>query len=319
MARGSLQYWQKRRAYRRLPRVRNYFSDSKEPSIVGIVGYKAGMTHATVAIAGKQEEARACTIIEVPRIEAYGIRLYKKERGTGYKKILKEFHDKNSAQRAGVKKSDDYNAESAKALLSETVDVSVLMAAYPKGMATGQHHPDRFESHISGKDIAKKFELANGILGKEIKPGDIFKEGEHTDIITITKGKGWAGVIKRFGVARLNHKATQKIRHVGVLGSFGIGRVLYSVPQSGQLGFNYRTEQNKRILKIGRKEDVESINPKSGFINYGKVKSDFIIIDGSVGGPAKRLVRIRKSITNVDSKGIKEAKVTYIATTERSL
>ncbi len=314
-----MQYWQKRRAYRRLPRVRNYFSDSKEPSIVNIVGYKVGMTHAVTSTAGKQEEVRACTVIEVPRIEVYGIRFYKRENGTGYKKILKEIYDKNSALRAGVKKADDYNAESAKALVPASIDISLLMAAYPKGIATGQHHPDRFESHISGKDISKKFELANSILGKEIKSGDIFKEGEHTDIITITKGKGWAGVIKRFGVARLNHKATQKIRHVGVLGSFGIGRVLYSVPQSGQLGFNYRTEQNKRILKIGRKEDVDSINPKSGFINYGKVKSDFIIIDGSVGGPAKRLVRIRKSITNVDSKGIKEAKITYLATTERSL
>ena len=314
-----MQYWQKRRAYRRLPRVRNYFSNSKEPAITGIIGYKAGMTHASVSVAGKQEENRACTVVEIPKIEAYGIRIYKKEEGTGYKKILKEMHDKNAAQRAGVKKAVDYNAEEAKSLIGKAVDISLLMAAYPKGLATGQHHPDRFETHISGNDLTKKLELAASVLGKEIKPGDVFKDGEHADIITVTKGKGWAGVIKRFGVARLDHKATQKTRHVGTLGAFGMGRVLYEVPQSGQLGFNYRTEQNKRILKIGRKEEAESINPKSGFINYGLVKSDFMIIDGSVGGPAKRLVRIRKSITNIDSKGIKEAKIMYIATTERSL
>ena len=92
------------------------------------------------------------------------------------------------------------------------------------------------------------------------------------------------------------------------------------MPQSGQLGFNYRTEHNKRILKMGKKEEAASVNPKSGFINYGNVVADYMIIDGSVPGPAKRLVRIRKTVDNRDSKsGIKEPKISYIATTGKGI
>ncbi|MCL5115283.1 MAG: 50S ribosomal protein L3 [Candidatus Marsarchaeota archaeon] len=319
MARGSLQYWQKRRAYRRLPRVRNYPDGSKEPVLTGLIGYKAGMTHAAVNIDGRQEEIRACTIIEVPRTEAYGIRLYKKDPGTNYKRIFKEIYDKGAAQRAGIKKPQDAATSIAKDALDAATDVSALMVAYPRGTATGQHHPDRFEVRVSGGSAAEKFDYATKQLGKEVRPYDIFKNGEHIDVTSVSTGKGWAGVIKRFGVARLDHKATQKTRHVGVLGSFGIARVLYSVPQSGQMGFNYRTEHNKRILKVGGKEESAAINTKALLQNYGNIHNDFFIIDGSIPGPAKRLVRIRKSLSNRDSRGIKESKITYLATTDKGI
>ena len=55
-----------------------------------------------------------------------------------------------------------------------------------------------------------------------------------------------------------------------------------------------------------------AVNAKGGFINYGLVKNDFIILDGSIPGPAKRLVRIRKSIRNKSQK--KEPQINYIST-----
>jgi len=266
------------------------------------------------------ETSRSCTIIEVPTTEMYGVRAYSKERSTGYKKASREVYDKAAAQRAGVKKvASEPNLDSLK-VEEGVIDVTALLVAYPRGIATGQHHPDRYEAAIVGNSIDDKIEFAKKLLGKEVKPYDIFKNGEHVDITSVSKGKGWQGVIKRFGVARLSHKATQKTRHVGTLGAFGMKRVLYTVPQSGQTGYNYRTEHNKRILKTGKKEDSQQVNPASGFINYGKITSDYIIIDGSVAGPAKRLVRIRKSIGNRDAKGgIKEPKISYIATTGKAI
>ena len=71
---------------------------------------------------------------------------------------------------------------------------------------------------------------------------------------------------------------------------------------------------------MGKKEEAASVNPKSGFINYGNVVADYMIIDGSVPGPAKRLVRIRKTVDNRDLKsGIKEPKISYIATTGKGI
>ncbi len=322
MTRGSMQYWQKRRAYRRLPRLRTIPKSKHAPLLFNIIGYKAGMSHlmAIDEAAKGIEVSRACTIVEIPNIEVYGIRLYSINRKTGYKYVAKEVYNKEAAQKAGIKKTknDDTKLEAIKGKLNEFVEITALLAAYPKGIATGQHHVDKFESQIMGNTINEKFDYITKLLGKEIKAHDMFKNGEHIDITSVSKGKGWQGPIKRFGTARLFHKATQKTRHVAPLGSFGMGRVVYGVPQAGQTGYNYRTEHNKKIMKIGKKEETGSINPKSGFMNYGMVTNDYIVIDGSIVGPAKRLVRIRKSIS-YDDKSVKEPKITFIATTNKGI
>jgi large subunit ribosomal protein L3 len=59
------------------------------------------------------------------------------------------------------------------------------------------------------------------------------------------------------------------------------------------MGFHNRTEYNKRIMMMG--EDSERVNPKGGFISYGLVKGDYMLLKGSVMGPAKRLINLRKA------------------------
>ncbi|MDE1857105.1 MAG: 50S ribosomal protein L3 [Candidatus Micrarchaeota archaeon] len=315
-----MQFWQHRRAVRRLPRVRSV-RKSQEPSIDNIVAFKAGMTRFTMVddteSPSKQLEVnRACTVLEIPETEVYGVRLYSIDPTTKYRRTSEEIYSKQLAQKAGVKtvKKDESALEQIKAKANDFVDVSLLLVSSPKALSTGQNHNNRFEAKVSGKDINEKIAFAAGLLGKRINPGEVFKPGEFVDLVSITRGKGWAGVIKRFGVARLNHKATQKTRHVGTHGAFTPGKVLFGVPQAGQMGFNYRSEHNKRIVKVGTKNDAAAVNIASGFKNYGVVKNDYILIDGSVPGPAKRLVRVRKSVGNRNAKGIKEPKVTYIET-----
>lgn len=292
----------------------------KEPQLCNAVAYKVGMAHLTMiddseAPSKNTEISRPVTILELPEMEVYGIRLYKKQQGTGYKTASTEILSKAFAKRVNAEKikNDDGKIDSFKQRLNEYSNVTALVAAYPKGMPVEQHHPARFEAALGGKSLEEKFSFAAGLLGKKVGATEIFKPGEYIDVISISKGKGWQGTIKRFGTARLLHKATQKTRHVGSLGPFSPGKVLFTVPQAGQLGFNYRTEHNKRILKVGAKAESQKINPKSGFINYGIVRNDHIVVDGSVPGPAKRLVRIRKSIRNRNAKGVKEPKITNIS------
>ena len=171
----------------------------------------------------------------------------------------------------------------------------------------------RFESKIGGSTVQEKFDYVSKILGKEVRMNEVFKPGEFIDVSTVTTGKGWQGPIKRFHVKRNNHKSTNKIRHGGPLGSFGDARVFFTVPRAGQLGFNYRTEHNKRILKIGQKADTEQINQSGGFQDYGVVRNEFVVVDGSIGGTSKRLVRIRKSIRERNAAGIKEPKILFVA------
>ena len=68
-----------------------------------------------------------------------------------------------------------------------------------------------------------------------------------------------------------------------------------TVAMAGQLGFQKRTEYNKRILKISNEKEG-TVNPKGGFLKYGLVKGDYVLIQGSVPGPKKRLIMLRKGV-----------------------
>jgi large subunit ribosomal protein L3 len=70
---------------------------------------------------------------------------------------------------------------------------------------------------------------------------------------------------------------------------------MFYTPFAGQTGFHQRTEYNKRILKIGS-VDKENINPPGGWPHYGLVRTSYVLIEGSVPGPPKRLVKLRVPI-----------------------
>ena len=317
---GSLQYWHRRRAQRRLPRVRNVPNAEKDPiSLSNIVAFKAGMTSLSYIDDSESpskgmEVLRGCTILEVPKTEAYGIRFYSVDPTTKYLKCTAEIYNKAIANKIGIKeiKTDESKISKFKERLSDFKRIGVLLVAHADTIGAEQNHPTRYETTVTGGNAEQRFDFAAQLVGKEVKPADVFKGGEFVDVVSVTKGKGWAGVIKRHGVRRLDHKATQKIRHIGALGAFTPGKIMYTVPRPGQLGFNYRTEHNKRILALGTPSDSEKVNIKSGIKNYGLVKSDYILIEGSVPGPSKRIVRLKKSVNNRNAAGIKEPKVNYI-------
>jgi large subunit ribosomal protein L3 len=80
---------------------------------------------------------------------------------------------------------------------------------------------------------------------------------------------------------------------------------------AGQMGYHQRTEYNKRILKIGN--NGEEIVPKGGFLHYGVIKNNYVLVKGTVQGPAKRMVVLRGAIREPEDKfGLPE--ITYIST-----
>jgi large subunit ribosomal protein L3 len=248
------------------------------------------------------EISKACTILEIPETSVYGIRFYGKDPLTNYRVVVDEIG-------AGKDKgADAVNGMASR--LKEFTDVTALLVANPRSLPVGQHHPVRFESPVGGKTTEEKFKFIASLIGKRLTAKDVFKGGEYIDVISITKGKGWQGPVKRFGIRRLQHKATGKRRHVGTLGPETPPKVFFTVPHAGQLGDNYRTEHNKRIFKIGNSNDA-SINPSAGYLNYGLVKNDYILVGGSVPGPAKALVRVRKAVRNM--RAVKEPVLSYIA------
>lgn len=63
-------------------------------------------------------------------------------------------------------------------------------------------------------------------------------------------------------------------------------------------------------MKIG--DNGEEITPNGGFLNYGAVKNEYVLLKGSVPGPKKRLVRISHAIRVHPKLGVPE--IDYIST-----
>lgn len=314
--RGSMGFWHRKRASRIYPRIKTWPEISK-PIPVAFVGYKVGMTHVFRIEENKNshlagmEVFTPVTIVEVPPIKVLGIRLYKKT-SEGYKTltdIIPEVNDKVARKIKNIKPSET-KVEDAEKLLDQVARIKLIVHTQPWLAGIRKKTPEVLEIPLGG-DVKSAWEYAKNVLGKEITIKDVFQEGEYIDIISVTKGKGFEGVVKRFGVKIYPrpYKTDKKARAVQSKGAWGMRKIFPTTPFPGQMGFHRRTELNKLILKIS--DDPNEINPKSGWPHYGIVRSTWIAIKGSVGGAIKRLIVLRKSIRNPEK--ILPVKVTYIS------
>jgi large subunit ribosomal protein L3 len=95
-------------------------------------------------------------------------------------------------------------------------------------------------------------------LGQELKV-DIFKEGDYLDITGMSKGKGFAGVMKRWGFAGgpASH-GSKSHRRVGSIGSGSAypSRVLKGKRMPGRMGGDRITVQNLKVMKVNLKKNL---------------------------------------------------------------
>jgi large subunit ribosomal protein L3 len=80
---------------------------------------------------------------------------------------------------------------------------------------------------------------------------------------------------------------------IGTLGPWHPDWVRNTVPQAGQVGTHQRTAHNIRIIKYGKNEGEDDINVKGGFTNYGLIRTEYVLLHGSIPGAAKRLIKFR--------------------------
>ncbi len=298
---GSLSYRPRKRVRRVSGRIRFWPHQEMEPQFLGFAGYKVGMTH-VILIDDKpnspwfgREISRAVTIVDTPPMLVASIRAYGYS-GNGFKAISETWAENLPRDvRRVMPWPKDYDPKTSLNKLTKSLgkaeELRVRLLSQPRQAGIGKKKPEIIECGVFGGSIDEQFEYAMGLIGQEIRVRDIFQPGQFIDVVAVTKGKGFQGVVKRFGVSKLPHKSRKRIRAVGTLGPWHPSRIMYTVPRAGQMGYHQRTEYNKRLLKIGEKSD--DITPAGGFPHYGTLQSDFLLIDGSIPGPSRRLVRLR--------------------------
>ena len=143
------------------------------------------------------------------------------------------------------------------------------------------------KGHFSKGDVAPKkvlrefrFDDCSAYNVGDIIKADVFAEGDKVDVRGTSKGKGYAGVIKRWNFARLkeSHGTGPVHRHGGSLGASSTpSRVMKGKKMAGHLGNERVTVQNLEVVKI----DVEN---------------NIIAVKGAVPGPKGAIVVVFDSV-----------------------
>jgi len=284
---GSLQFWPRKRADKFLPRVNWAAIDSGSKNLKGFICYKAGMMSAIVkdntlnSMTKGKRIAIPVTILECPTMKIFSVRFYKNRKVM--KEILAENLDKELKKKVKLPKTKKGKIDDVK----EFDNIQVIF--YSQVKKTGlKKTPDLSEIGLVG-DVEEKLEYIKENLNREISVFDVFEKGQLVDLRGLTKGKGLQGPVKRFGIGLKVHKAEKGQRRPGSLGPWHPARVTFRAPMAGQLGMFTRAVYNNKIIDIGKSQDKKELK---NIINFGDVKTDYIIVRGSVQGPAKRQLLI---------------------------
>ncbi|MDP1695369.1 MAG: 50S ribosomal protein L3 [archaeon] len=290
---GSLQFYPRKRAAKFLPSV-NWSNQiafpSKEDGILGFITYKAGMATAVVkdntdkSMTQNKKIAIPVTILEAPDMKIFSVRFYKNNL------VIKDIivsADKELKRIVRVPKT-------LKSLDTELPkhydDIRIIAYSLPKDTSI-KKTPDLIELAVNSKD---KLAFIRSLIGKQISLKDFLKF-DLFDIRGLTRGKGLVGPVKRFGLGLKGHKSEKGVRRPGSLGPWHPARVTFRTPMAGQMGMFSRVIYNVKSINSGNIKE-KNINPSQGFKHYGKIRTNYILVKGSVHGPVKRQILLTPAV-----------------------
>lgn len=299
---GSMQIWPRKRSNDFISRVNwtpvllnsSKISNTSSPqksTILGFIAYKVGMRSAFVkdntpdSMTKGKRIILPITILECPLMKIFSVRLYKY--GIVKREIINENLSKDLKRIMKMpKKKVDMKAELAKINMEEFDDVKLVVYSEVSKIEL-KKSPDLAEIALSGSK-QDKIEFIKNNIQKEFSVTESFNKGL-VDLRGLTKGKGFQGPVKRFGVEFRSHKAEKGQRRVGSIGPWHPTGVPFTVARAGQMGLFSRITYNSHIIS-SKKIAENPILANMVFDNYGKIKGDYVIVNGSVQGPCKRQI-----------------------------
>lgn len=322
--RGSLGFSPRKRAADIVPRIRSWADGGKAAALEGFAGYKVGMTHAFIVDYRKrsttagQEVAVPVTVVEVPPLRVLAARLYRRD-PHGSRVVAEVWSGDRAKDVDRVLPSHPASSTEMQSVFQSAPadDVRLVVHTQP-ALVTGvpSKTPQLFEVRVGGEKLDDRRAFALKSLGNEVGVDQLTKEGEFLDVIAVTKGKGFGGHTKRWGVKLQPRKNSKHRRMIGTLGPHNPSFVTYRIPQAGQTGFHRRTQLNMRVLKIVRDPRTDSITPHGGFPAYGEVRSACVVLHGSLPGPSKRLLRFRTPVRS-QVVAVEKVDIRYLSTASK--
>lgn len=352
---GSLGFLPRKRTAHHAGKIKSFPKDdqSKPCHWTAFMGFKAGMTHILRDVdkpgskLHKKEVVEAVTMLETPPMVVVGFVGYvetprglraltsvwaehlsdecKRRFYKNWSKSKKKAFTKYQ-KRAG---KDGFDSELERAKKYCQV-IRAICHTQPTKAKIGQKKAHIKEIQINGGTVEKKVDFVKALFEQEVRVEDAFTQNEMIDLIGVTRGRGFDGVVTRWGVTRLVRKSHRGLRKVACIGTWHPTRVQFQVPRSGQNGYAHRTEINKKIYRIGKKEEVgksctteqdlteKGPTPMGGFSRYGEINDDWVMVKGCVAGARKRIITMRKSLLPQNSRtATEEINLKFIDTSSK--
>ena len=131
------------------------------------------------------------------------------------------------------------------------------------------------KNDVAPKKVLREFRLddMSAVNVGDVIKADVFAEGDKVDVRGTSKGKGYAGVIKRWNFSRLkmSHGTGPVARHGGSLGVIDPARVFKGKKMAGHLGAERVTVQNLDVVKVDAENNIIAVKsavpgPKGGIV-----------------------------------------------------
>ncbi|KAL0588488.1 60S ribosomal protein L3 [Plecturocebus cupreus] len=186
-------------------------------------------------------------------------------------------------------------------IIAHTQIIKVIWVTNGKGYKGVASHYSQYK----GGTMVKKLDWAQKRLKHQVPVNQVFGQDKIIKVIGVTKGKGYKGVASHWHIKKLTHKTHEGLCKVACIGAWYPARVAFSVACTGQKGYHHSTEINKKSYKISQgylikdskliknNDSIDydlsdkNINPLCGFIHYGEVTNDFVMLKGCVVGTKK--------------------------------
>jgi large subunit ribosomal protein L3e len=359
---GNLGFLPRKRTKHHFGKIKSFPKDdtSKAPHFTAFMTYKAGMTHIVRDVdrpgskLHKKEIAEGVTILEAPPMIVCGFvgyvetprglraltsvwaghlseevrRRFYKNWGKSKQKAFTKYQ--KAWTEAGKGSEKPMAAEIARAKKYCQVIRAICHTQISKVQLKAKKAHIK-EIQINGGTTEQKVDFVVGLFEQEVKIADSFTQDEMVDIVGVTKGHGYEGVVTRWGCTRLPRKTHRGLRKVACIGTWHPARMQFQVPRAGQMGYHHRTEINKKIYRIGKaiKDDPhnartdadltdKAITPMGGFPHYGTVTQDWVMLRGTVIGPKKRIITLRKSLLpQVSRRATEKIELKFIDTSSK--
>ena len=136
-----------------------------------------------------------------------------------------------------------------------------------------------------------RLENANEMNVGDVVKADMFVEGDFVDVTGTSKGKGYAGVIKRFNASRLkeSHGTGPVHRHAGSMGACSDpSKIMKGKMMPGHMGAEQVTVQNLDVVKVDAELNLIAVcgavpGPKGGIVVLKNTVKNNKLVKGEAG------------------------------------